>query len=196
MQDQCVVANITNYSDQNTPYLYATPNPLLAMTYTMPKGVRTANCHGLFGTELLFIDKESIIGDPELLGGMYSFNSHQFLQAHLDGVPTDQWVSSEHVDISKAEFIRVQSINDIMRSGVQVFQISDDYDAYAFSLDEPADSSESSMIHHYAQLVETGKLRWLNEERCINRKPCLSKNEGDDNSVALFSMISPPVLSR
>lgn len=158
------------YDESGAPYIFATDNKQLSMTYTVPKGVRIGNIHGYRGTEILFLDKEGVIGDPELKGGMYSFESDQFLQAHRGEVPSDQWVSSSPLLLAQAEFTPVQSFNDVMKSGVQIYQIGDreDYDVEGFMQDWDNIRDDADFLRHIQELTQTGKLRWMNEERGIN----------------------------
>ena len=180
------IAAFTDYGDTNTPYLFAADNLQLSMTYTIPKGTRLGNMHGHGGSEILFLDQESLIGDPDLKGGVYNFESESFRQIHVRGTPIDQWVSPESINLKQAEFIPVRSLNDVMKSGVQIFQVADrqDYNAYEFAKawDEidANDPSGSSMLKHVQELVQSGKLRWMNEERGINAVNCL---EGDRMAI-------------
>lgn len=179
--DDTCVAQFTEYDDKNAPYLFATDNPQLSMTYTVPKGVRLGNMHGHGGAEILFLDQETVIGDPDLKGGMYSFESDDFARIHKGQEATDQWVSASPVNLKQAEFTPVSSFNDIMRTGVQIYQLADSEDTYAFmqqwdEIDEK-DPSGDSMLTHVQDMVRAGRMRWINEERGINPVNCLEVPE-------------------
>ena len=171
------IATFTEYNDQNTPYIFATDNPQLSMTYTVPKGLRLGNMHGCGGAEILFMDQESLIGDPDLQGGIYSLESESFRQIHVDGEgPIDQWVSADSFDLKNAEYVPVKSLNDIMRAGVQIYQVSDNYSANEFyeewrKIGNDPDGSQN--MDFIKNSVQSGKLRWMNEERGINPVNCL-----------------------
>ncbi|WP_435641981.1 hypothetical protein [Micavibrio aeruginosavorus] len=176
-EDGTAIARFTDYADTNPPFVYATDNPSLSLTYAVPKGVRLGNMHGLGGAEILFLDQESKIGDPTLEGGIYSFDSDDFVQIHRDdGQATDQWVSGHAVNLERATFQRVESLNDLMRAGVQVYQVADHYSTDDFYTDvfeianDPDGAKERAMLD---RLVEEGKVRWLNEERMIRPENCL-----------------------
>ena len=174
------IALFTEYADQNDPYLFATDNLQLSLTYAVPKGVRLANLHGYGGTEILLLDQESRIGDPDLEGGVYSFESGNFRQIHVDGKGIDQWVSPDPVFLMNAEYTPVRSLNDIMKQGVQIYQVADDvdYDAAAFYRDIREikdDPDDLKLLSLLKDLTLSGKLRWMNAERGINPVECLEK---------------------
>jgi hypothetical protein len=179
--DGTEIAKFTEYDDKNIPYVFATDNPQLSMTYTVPKGLRLGNMHGRGGAEILFMDQESLIGDPDLQGGMYSLVSENFKQIHVDGEgPIDQWVSADSFDLKNAEYVPVKSLNDIMRAGVQIYQVSDSYSAAEFyeewrKIGNDPDGSQN--MDFVKNSVQSGKLRWMNEERGINPVNCLDVPE-------------------
>lgn len=190
--DSGKTAAVVEYNDQNAPYLYATDNPQLSMTYTVPKGVRMGNMHGHGGTEVLFLGPEEAIGDPDLRGGMYSFESSDFVQIYNGQNATDQWVSNNPVSLKQAEFTPVRSFNDIMRRGVQIYQLADGEDAYAFTQEwdriSAADPSGNAMLKHVQDMVQAGRMRWMNEERGIHPVNALEQNR-DSSKPAMNSPV-------
>jgi hypothetical protein len=72
-EDGTAIARFTDYADANPPFVYATDNQSLSLTYAVPKGIRLGNMHGLGGAEILFLDQEAKIGDPTLEGGSIAF---------------------------------------------------------------------------------------------------------------------------
>lgn len=170
------IAEQIEYADENTPYVYAADNQGLSITYAVTKGVRLGNMTSPAGAEILFVDQESIIGDPELKGGIYAFESGNFFQIHQRGQPTSQWVSAEAVDLRQAEYTPVRSLNDIMKNGVQIYQIADDsgYDAAKLYQDMTEVKDDASLAALIGDLAQAGKLRWMNQERGINPVNCLS----------------------
>lgn len=184
--DGRVTAHATQYADDNAPYLYAADNLQLSATYTLPKGVRLGNMHGGGGTEILFVDQESVIGDPDLSGGIYSFQSDDFHQLHFDGQPSDQWVSDKGIQIQSVHFQPIRSLNDIMRTGVQIYQLGDheNYTADDLYKDMTAQNADEVFLSKIKILQESGKLRWMNEERGIHPVPCHEERAGAENTVA------------
>lgn len=173
--DGTPVAHFTEYADTNPPFVYATDNQSLSLTYAIPKGVRLGNMHGHGGAEIVFLDRESKIGDPDLRGGIYSFHSENFVQVHNNaGQPTGQWVSALPVNLQQADFRRIETLNDLMREGVQVYQIADHYDIDAFYTEifESGRSGDET-LGILDRLVDEGKMRWVNEERMIRADNCL-----------------------
>lgn len=157
------------YDDNATPYLYAADNRALAATYAVPKGVRLGNMASANKrVELLFVDQESMIGDPDLKGGIYSFDSIDFIPVVDEhGNKNGQWISEKACDLGNGTYTPLRSFNDLMREGIQIYQIADRpvYDV---------DSFYNDILHTqdlYAALdsaVLAGRVRWLNEERGIN----------------------------
>lgn len=183
--DGSVTAHATAYAENNIPYLYAADNLQLSATYTLPKGIRLGNMHGHGGTEILFVDQESVIGDPDFSGGIYSFQSDDFHQLHLNGQPSDQWVSNNGVRIQDAHFQPIRSLNDIMRTGVQIYQIGEDSDYTANDLyeDMVSENAGDSLLNKIKILQESGKLRWMNDERGIHPVSCLEEPAAARNSI-------------
>ena len=162
------VVHAVPYDENNTPYVYAADNAQLSITYAVHKGVRIGNL-SLSGGEILFVDKESIIGDPKLEGGLFSFESDRFMQLRINGGMSAQWVSPYPVDLTKADFLRIRSLNDIMKAGVQVYQIADNPDcsAYQHYLDMGEAENDAALKTFLNSRIQSGALRWLNEERGI-----------------------------
>lgn len=175
--DGTLTAHAVEYAPDNVPYLYAADNLQLSATYALPKGIRLGNMHGHGGAEILFIDQESVIGDPDLTGRVYQFESDHFHQLHIDGKPSDQWVSDKGIDTQSADYLPIQSLNDIMRTGVQIYQLGENekYTANDLYEDMVSSNMDESFLNKVKALQEEGKLRWVNEERGIHPVSCLEK---------------------
>jgi len=195
MQDSAEgqVARQVPYDDASVPYLYASDSKELSLTYAVTKGVRLGNMSGgKAGIEILFVEREGIIGDPELEGRLYSFDSDRFTQVINDDGPTNQWVSAEPLNLRQAEYLPVRSLNDLMKAGIQVYQIADhaDYDSYEFYKDWTKQTDEAGCRDSIQQLLQSGKMRWLNQERSIH--PVDYLNEEIDNSQSSLPRSLPP----
>lgn len=161
-------AYLTDYSDDNIPYLFAADDSGFALTYTLPKGIRLANYQGHHGTNILLVNQENLIGDPKLVGGLYILNAENFIPVLTkEGAQTGQWVRPDPVYLIDTAFIPIPDINHIMSHGVQTLQIADSYNANDF-FDETHGGNHDQFLAKMEQLRITGKLRWLNEERDIH----------------------------
>ena len=109
------LARLTDYSEDNTPYVFASPDSAFSATYAVPKGIRLGNYRGHGDTHLLLVDKESAIGDPDFDGGLYIFPDTGFVPLHdREGRPTEQMVSPHPVNLKNAGFIPLKNFNDLM----------------------------------------------------------------------------------
>ncbi len=162
------------------PLVFASDNKQESLTYTVPKGVREMNMAvPETGAQILFLAPETAIGEPELQGGIHSFESDAFSQAILDGEPSTQWVSCEAVSLETATYKKITSINDIMAEGVQVFQIGERADFDSNHFEEVKKLRDPHFLKKIEELVLGGQLRWLNQERGINpQNPFPAQPEG------------------
>jgi hypothetical protein len=168
MEENGLAARLTDYSEDNIPYVFASPDKAFSATYAVPKGIRLGNYRGHGGTNLLLVDKESAIGDPDFHGGLYVFPDTGFIPLHdREGRPTEQMVSPHPVDLKSAGFVPLKNFNDLMRESVQVYQIADHYGPDDFH-GETRGLGENEFLKKIRSLCEEGKLRWLNEERSLN----------------------------
>ena len=164
------------------PLVFASDSRQESLTYTVPKGVRDMNMAvpGT-GAQILFLSPETEIGEPELQGGIYSFESDGFAQAILDGELSTQWVSSEAVPLADATYTRISSINDIMAGGVQILQLGGRDDFGHEQFDAVKKLRDPHFLQKVEELVQGGQLRWLNQERGINaQSPFPSRISGRD----------------
>lgn len=196
--DGTSVAEICAYGDQNIPYVFASSDAMFAMTYAVPRGVRLGNYRGCNRTQIVLVDKESLIGAPAFDGGMFSFQTTGFIQVHEDGRPLEQWVSDKPVDLTTAAFTPVGTFEDLMHAGVQVFQIAEresigaerlfnDWTRISKSVPD-----ESAWLHHVAELLSAGHLRWLNQEGQISEQPCLPHQSDCKDAASRLSVTPPP----
>lgn len=166
------------YDDHAAPYLYAAGDRAEAATYAIPKGTRFGNMQGMNGrAQILFVDQELIIGDPVLQGGVHGFHSDDFIpMVNADGQPNGQWVSAKPCDLRDSSYTPIRSINDIMREGVQVYQVADAplYDVDSFYRDIFGGTDPHAALD---DAVRAGRVRWLNEERGINPVYDLARDE-------------------
>lgn len=178
------------------PLVFASDSMMESLTYTVPKGVRDMNVVVPdTGAQILFLSPESEIGEPELQGGIYSFESDNFAQAILDGEPSTQWVSSEAVSLADATYTRISSINDIMAGGVQILQLGgrDDFGHEEFEAVKKLRDPE--FFHKVEELVQGGQLRWLNQERGINpQNPFPVRSGGRDATLSPVIQPAPTAL--
>jgi hypothetical protein len=179
-----------------TSCVFATEHRNFALTYALPKGMRIANCHGFNATELLFLDNERAIEGVSLDGGLYSFESDDFIPLFKNGVQTDQYIATSPVDICVASYTPVRSLNDIMSCGVQILQIadgtlynSDDFHSDWTRVNSPGTEIDVDWLAHTHELLRVGKLRWLNAERKLNQYSFLYR---DDDVPPLVQITPPP----
>lgn len=150
------------------PLVFASDNMQESLTYTVPKGVRQMNIVTETGAQVLFLDRETVIGEPDLHGGIYSFDSADFSQVIIDGAPSTQWVSTETFSLKDATYTKITSVNDIMAAGVQILQIGEKADFGTLDFDEVTKLKDSRFLNRIEELVQGGQIRWLNQERGIN----------------------------
>jgi len=163
-------ARLTDYNDENTPYVFAATDSGFAATYAVPRGTRLGNYRGLGDTNLLFVEKESIIGDANFHGGLYIFPDTGFVPLfNKEADPTEQMVSPQSVDLTKARFEPIANLNDLMGKSVQVYQIADQYSSERFHADtEGLGADKAAFLKKLHSLMEEGNVRWLNKERGLN----------------------------
>lgn len=149
-------------------YIFASDDELHSLTYTVTKGVRLMNGHvDETGAQFLVLDREAVIGDPALQGGIFTIKSDAFEQAVIKGVPSNQWVTTTPVDLRPATHRPVTSLNDLMAKGIQLYQLSDHYTVDEWTADSRACADDQSLYALIAERVEQGRMRWMNEERGI-----------------------------
>ncbi|MBU0800193.1 MAG: hypothetical protein KKA05_04235 [Alphaproteobacteria bacterium] len=165
-----IIARAVPYDDAGAPYIYAADKEQFAMTYTVSKGVRFGNWPSANGRcEIMFVDQESRIGDPQLTGGIYSFESNDFIAMHNEDGPNGQWVSAQVLDLhAQAQYTPVRSFNDIMRTGVQIYQVADDPAYNANQFYEDVMHADGDAYEVLRSALAAGKIRWMNQERGIN----------------------------
>jgi hypothetical protein len=176
-------ALLTQYDEHNKPYVFATDDLPFAAAYALPKGVRLGNYRGHDQTNILLLEKESVIGDPDLKGGVYSFDSKDFIPVLTqDGQPTNQWVTASPIHLQNEDFLILPDLNAVMKNRVQVYQIADDYSIDNFDK-EMKWADNDAFLQKLKDLTEQGKLRWLNKERGINPHDCLTKTVQANQSL-------------
>jgi hypothetical protein len=83
-------------------------------------------------------------------------------------------VSAQPVNLHQADFRRIETLNDLMREGVQVYQLADHYDIDEFYAEIfEGGRSEEATLGALDRLVADGKVRWVNDERMIRPENCL-----------------------
>lgn len=165
-------------------YLFAADDKAFALTYTVTKGIRLFNATiDETGSQILIVDAEELIGDPTLKGVIYSFDSDNFEQAIFNGVPSNQWVSEDSFDLTKIPHQKIDSLNDLMRENIQIFQLSNSSNLTAETLSESIlyQTCNSNFYNFLQEQLAQSILRWMNSERGINAKnpfpPSNSKND-------------------
>jgi hypothetical protein len=93
---------------------------------------------------------------------------NQFERVVHDNIPTNQWVTTQPVDLRDAKYEEVKSLNDLMKHGVQIYQLSDDYDAWTWHENNKTLKTEKEFLDDLRASIETGKIRWMNQERDIS----------------------------
>ncbi len=164
-------------------YLFAASDKQHALTYTITKGIRLMNAHvDETGRQILVIDAEKKIGDPVLNGEIYNFESDNFEQAVFGGKLSNQWVSTQNLNLEQTDKRQITSLNDIMKEGVQIFQIGDSPNFTAATLHNACFDSQTDIYDLLQEQLSLGNVKWMNQERSINPNNPFPTNKVAQNS--------------
>ncbi len=151
------------------PFAFAASDEGHALTYTVPKGVRLMNAHiAQTGAQILVIDRESDIEDPDLTGGIYEFESNDFEQAIFDGKPSNQWITTQPVNLEMATYTPISSLNKLMKAKIQLYQIGENNALTKEAFMEAVFDENVDTYQFIQDQLENENMRWMNQEQEIN----------------------------
>lgn len=159
-------------------FVFVSDDEQHSLTYAVTKGVRLMNGHvDETGAQFLMLDREAVIGDPLLKGGIFSLQSDVFEQVIFNEIPSNQWVTTTPVDLSGADYRRITSFNDLMAKNIQLYQLADHYMVDDWHKESSDCSGDQAIYDLICARIDEGKIRWMNEERGINPTHPFPENE-------------------
>jgi len=163
--------------DEQTPLVFAATRLGKALAFAIPKGEKLFNTSiESAGAEIVIATNRDNFMKQPIDATVYSFPGTGFVQ--LPNMQ-HQSVSTQSVPFSRTkEAAKLNSMDDLMRAGLQVFSFREDFKTVHGSAEAAklnGAKNDTELMATMAGLIKSGKVVWENQARGINPNPKLAK---------------------